>query len=84
MIDKLLFRSGMKSVNTKIIQLVKSELNDPDSMGNLEVNYVDKDSVIFVSQKFTAKNAFGGTLRKEVIVSIDTLGNITNIHKWID
>jgi hypothetical protein len=53
-------------------------------MGNIEVSYVDNDSIILVTQRFTAKNAFGGTLRKEVIVSIDTVGNILEVIKWID
>ncbi|MFH4964762.1 hypothetical protein V8G69_07130 [Gaetbulibacter sp. M235] len=83
-ISKLLGGNGENSVNIKLIQLVKRDLNDPNSMGNIEVFYVDQDSTITVTQKFTAKNAFGGTLRKEVIVSIDTLGNIIDIIKWID
>ncbi|WP_111308880.1 hypothetical protein [Confluentibacter sediminis] len=83
-INELLYGNGMNAVNIKLIQLVKRHLNDPSSMGNIEVYYVDHDSTITVTQKFTAKNAFGGTLRKEVIVSIDTLGNITDIIKWID
>lgn len=83
-ISELLYRNGMKAVNIKLMQLVKRDLNDPSSMGNIEIYYTDHDSSITVTQKFTAKNAFGGTLRKEVIVSIDTLGNITDIIKWID
>jgi len=83
-ISELLYGNGLNAVNIKLMQLVKRDLNDPSSMGNIEVYYVDQDSMIIVTQKFTAKNAFGGTLRKEVVVSIDTLGNITDIIKWID
>lgn len=83
-ISKLLGGNGENSVNIKLMQLVKRDLNDPNSMGNIEVFYFDHDSTIIVTQKFTAKNAFGGTLRKEVVVSIDTLGNIIDIIKWID
>mgnify|MGYP001351567565 CR=1 FL=1 len=83
-ISKLLGGNGENSVNIKLMQLVKRDLNDPNSMGNIEIFYVDHDSTITVTQKFTAKNGFGGTLRKEVVVSIDTLGNIIDIIKWID
>lgn len=83
-INELLYGNGMKAVNIQLIQLVKKNLNDPDSMGNIEVSYIDNDSIILVTQKFTAKNAFGGTLREEVVVSIDTLGNILEVIKWID
>lgn len=83
-INELLYGNGMNAVNIKLIQLVKRDLNDPDSMGNIELYYVDQDSTIIVTQKFTAKNAFGGTLREEIVVSIDTLGKIKDIIKWID
>jgi hypothetical protein len=32
----------------------------------------------------TVKNAFGGSLTKEFIVKIDTLGNIVDIIEWFD
>ena len=64
--------------------MVKNDLNDPNSMGNLEVTYVDKDSIILVTQRFTAKNALGGTVRADVSVAIDTLGNIIKVIDWID
>lgn len=83
-INELIYGNGLKAVNIKLMQLVKKDLNDPDSMGNIEVSYIDNDSLIFITQKFTAKNAYGGTLRNEVVVTVDTLGNITNIIKWVD
>lgn len=83
-ISNLIYGNGQKSINTKLIQLVKNDLNDPDSMENIEISYVDKDTVIFITQRFTAKNIYGGTLRNEVVVTVDTLGNITEIIKWLD
>lgn len=84
MINDLLFNKGRESVNIKLINMVKNNLNDPNSMGNLEVTYIDKDSIIVVTQRFTAKNALGGTVRADVSVAIDTLGNIIKVIDWID
>ncbi len=66
------------------MQLVQNDLNDPNSYRAIEITHADKDSFILVKNKFTAKNAFGGTLTKEVIVKIDTLGNIIEIKQWFD
>ena len=83
-INRLIYNNGMNSVNVKLIQLIERDLNDPNSMQNLKVSFIDRDSIILVSKSFTAKNAFGGRVREEVIVAIDTLGNITEVIKWID
>ena len=83
-INKLLYGNGMNSVNIKLMRLIEKDLNDPNSMRNLEVTFADNDSFILVKKSFTAKNAFGGTLTKEVIVKIDTLGNIIDIIEWFD
>jgi len=83
-INKILYSNGRKSVNIKLMELIQRDLNNPSSMENIELNYIDKDSLIIVKKSFSAKNGFGGRLKKTVIVSIDTLGNITKIIKWID
>jgi|25_taG_2_1085351.scaffolds.fasta_scaffold01022_12 hypothetical protein len=83
-INNLLYGNGRNAVNSKLIDLVKNDLNDPGSMGDIQLSYIDKDSIIIVRQKFTAKNAFGGTVRGDVTVKIDTLGNIIDKVKWID
>jgi hypothetical protein len=83
-INKLIYGSGLNSVNIKLMRLIEKDLNDPNSMRNLEVTYIDKDSFILVKKSFTAKNAFGGTLTKEVIVKIDTLGSIVDIVEWFE
>ena len=66
------------------MQLIQKDLNDPNSSKPLELTHADNDSFILVKKRFTAKNALGGTLTKEVIVKIDTLGNIIDIIEWFD
>lgn len=83
-INDLLYNSGMKSVNIKLMQLIQADLNDPNSMENIDLNFEDRDSLILVRKTFSAKNKFGGRIKNEVIVSIDTLGNINKVLKWIN
>ena len=83
-IIKLLYDNGSNTVNVKLMQLIKKDLNDPNSYKLIELTHADNDSIILVKNRFTAKNGFGGTLTNEVIVSIDTLGNIIDVLKWID
>ena len=45
-INKLLYGNGLNSVNIKLMRLIEKDLNDPNSMRNLEVTYTDKDSFI--------------------------------------
>lgn len=82
LINKLLYKSGANTVSLKIRYMIEKDLNDPKSMNPVELTYIDKDTIIVITQQFTAKNAFGGTLKKEVIVTIDTLGNIIEVNKW--
>ena len=49
-INNLLYENGSNAVNSKLITLVKNDLNDPNSMGNIEVSYKDLDSIIIVKQ----------------------------------
>ena len=81
-IEELLYKSQSNSISLRLYNRIQKYLNDPNSMELLGLTYVDKDSVIVVTQKFTAKNGFGGTLRKEVIVTVDTLGNFIEVNKW--
>lgn len=68
----------------KLTEKIKKSLNDPKSYEHIETSYIDRDSHIIVNTTFTAKNAFGGTLKKDVIVVSDTLGNIKEVIQWID
>ncbi len=83
-IKYLLYFNGSKAINIRLTELIKRDLNDPQSFKKLNLSYVDKDSIIVVTEEFTAKNAFGGRLRKEVTIAIDTTGNIIKIISWVD
>ncbi len=76
--------SGWDGSHIKLAEKIKVSLNDPKSYEHIETTYKDMDSFLIINSTFTAKNGFGGTLKKEVIVMSDTLGNITEILKWID
>lgn len=75
--------SGWDGSHIKLTEIIKQSLNDPDSYEHLETTYIDKDSFLIVTSKFTAKNGFGGTVRNEVVVKSDTLGNILEVIKGI-
>ncbi|MBP0903561.1 hypothetical protein ACFSKN_01545 [Mariniflexile gromovii] len=81
-IEKLF--SGWDGSHIKLTEQIKEALNDPNSYEHIETRYKDMDSFLTVYSTFTAKNGFGGTLKKEVIVTSDTLGNIIEVLKWID
>ena len=76
--------SGWDGSHIKLTEKIKQSLNDPKSYEHIETTYRDLDSFLIINTTFTAKNAFGGTLKKEVSVVSDTLGNITDVIKWID
>ena len=76
--------SGWDGSHIELTKKIKASLNDEKSYEHIETSYKDLDSFLIVTSKFTAKNGFGGTLKKEVIVMSDTLGNITEILQWID
>lgn len=76
--------SGWDGSHIKLTEIIKQSLNDPESFNHLETTYIDKDSFLIVTTKFTAKNGFGGTVRNEVVVKSDTLGNITEVIKGIE
>lgn len=73
-----------KYSHIKLSEKLKKSLNDPKSYEHIETTYKGFDSLLVINATFTAKNGFGGTLKKEVIVVNDTLGNITRIIQWTD
>lgn len=76
--------SGWDGSHIKLSEKIKQSLNDAKSYEHIKTTYKDYNNFLIVNSTFTAKNAFGGTLKKEVIVQSDTLGNITEILQWID
>ena len=76
--------SGWDGSHIKLTEKIKKSLNDPESYEHIETSYRDLDSLLIINATFTAKNGFGGRLKQEVIVVGDTLGNVTEIVKWIN
>lgn len=76
--------SGWNGSHIKLNEKIKESLNDPKSYEHIETTFRDMDSFLIINTTFTAKNAFGGTIKKDVVVMSDTLGNITETLKWID
>ncbi|MEO9513456.1 MAG: hypothetical protein ABJN84_00415 [Flavobacteriaceae bacterium] len=76
--------SGWDGSHIKLTEHIKQSLNDPDSYEHLETTYIDKDSFLIITTRFTAKNGFGGRVKNEVVVMSDTLGNITEIIRDMD
>lgn len=83
-ITDLLYNNGQKTVRVNLKYMLEDKLNDPNSLKLLETTYVDKGSTIVITQNFTAKNTFGGMLKKDIVVTIDTLGNIVKVNRWFE
>ncbi|MCL6266582.1 hypothetical protein [Flagellimonas myxillae] len=73
--------SAWDGSHIKLTEYIKQSLNDSESYKHLETSYIDRDSFLIVTTKFTAKNGFGGTVRNEVVIACDTLGNIIEVLK---
>jgi hypothetical protein len=63
---------------------IKESLNDPNSYEHIKTTYRDRGLSLTIYTTFSAQNGFGGTLKRQVVVVSDMLGNITEIIKWID
>jgi hypothetical protein len=68
----------------ELTKKIKESLNDPNSYEHIETKYRDMGSTLTVYKTFTAKNSFGGRLKRQVIVVSDMQGNITEVIKWIN
>jgi len=51
--------------------LVKSNMNDPDSFDHVETIYFDKQDHLIVNMTYRGKNAFGGVVREFVKAKVD-------------
>ncbi len=74
--------NGLDGSHINVTEKIKSSLNDPKSYEHIQTTYMDLDSSLVITTTFTAKNGFGGVIKQEVVVSVDTLGNILEIHQW--
>ena len=68
----------------ELTKKIKESLNDPKSYEHIETTYRDMGSSFTIYTTFTAKNGFGGKLKRQVAVVSDMKGNITEVIKWID
>lgn len=76
--------SGWNGSFLPLEKSIKKTLNDEGSYEHEETRYQDLDSIIRVYTVFSAKNAFGGRIKKEVIVDADLECNIIEIIKWYE
>ena len=82
MIEKLF--SQWDGSHIALSKKIKESLNDSKSYEHIKTSHIDMGESITVYTTFTAKNRFGGTLKREVVIVSDMLGNITRTIKWID
>jgi hypothetical protein len=81
--------SSWDGSSSTVVDLVKATLNDPESFEHLNTNYIQTGSdeehrEYLVTMEFTAKNGFGGRLRKWVTVILDKDGNYVSTIKWFE
>jgi len=65
--------------HTKLKEMIKANMNDPESYEHIETTFSDLDTVIIVNQKYSGKNAFGGRVQGVVEASVDLSGNVISI-----
>jgi len=63
---------------------IKASLNDEDSYKHVETVYIDNDSIITILTRFSAKNAFGGVIKREVMAEINNNCELVTILKWYE
>jgi hypothetical protein len=64
----------------KLTELIKSNMNDPNSYENLETKFWDIDTAILVNQSYTGKNKFGGRVRGFVKAIVSNSGEVEIIE----
>lgn len=67
----------------EVKKYLMDNLNDPDSYKPVEWSPVYRNPntlLYYVRHKYRAKNAFGGTILKEQVFMLDSLGNILSIE----
>tara|TARA_A200000113_G_scaffold43646_1_gene35401 strand:- start:79 stop:495 length:417 start_codon:yes stop_codon:yes gene_type:complete len=56
----------------KLVEHVKSLMNNPKSFDNLDTTYYDKgDGTLQIKMHWTGENAYGGTVRNYLVASAD-------------
>lgn len=77
--------SAWDGSHKKLEDMIKATLNDPDSYEHDATIYTtNKDGSIRVHTQFRAKNAFGGTIRKEAVADFTVQGDYIKTVKGFD
>ena len=66
----------------KVVDSIKSILNDPESFENVQTTYKDfKDNGLLVITKFRAKNGFGGVITQTYLSRVDSAGKVLTLYE---
>jgi multisubunit Na+/H+ antiporter MnhC subunit len=71
--------SAWDGSHTALKELVKENMNDPDSFDHVETTYADKKTYLLVRMKYRGTNAFGGVVTNVVIAKSDYKTNTIKI-----
>jgi hypothetical protein len=65
----------------KLVKVIKSDMNDPESFKHVETRYIDKDGYLLLTMLFRGKNAFGGVVTNKVVALAEaSSGDIFSIE----
>lgn len=62
-----------------LTELIKKNMNDPDSYDHIETKFKDNGDHILVITKFRGANAFGGKVINTVTANVDFNGNVIEV-----
>ena len=76
--------SAWDGSHIQLTERIKNSLNDEDSYEHERTVYVDMDSLLLVETTFSAKNGFGGRLKKTVIAQTNLDCEVVSIIQWYE
>lgn len=62
-----------------LTNLIKENMNDPDSYEHIKTKFRDDGNSILVITEFRGKNAFGGKVKNTVSARVDLNGNVIEV-----
>lgn len=71
--------SAWDGSHSKLTDVIKKAMNDPDSYEHIETVYWDMKDYLIVKTTYSGKNAFGGRVKNWVKAKVDIYGNILEI-----
>lgn len=84
-VEEVVHNSSWDSSVKQVKDYLKNTLNDPDSYESIEWGEVVKNPSVnwfVVRHKYRAKNAFGGTITKNQIFTLDSLGTVISVSDY--